>query len=277
MFSSRLAGSCAPFAVLVCLILSGCGAKYVTPGPAADLSRVSPGAFAPDPRDASTPGSLRAEFNKQPLAQFPVSIAVARLQGSGYRSYSCESYGSGDFSVVTSRDVETSTDFDRLSKLAGVRGIAPLNRLLLPRDLSGDTALRRAAASLHADMLLLYTFDTEFREDDAAPPLGFFSLGLLPTKGIKVRSTAAALLIDTRSGFVYATAEGTANAEQIANGWTSEAAADQSRKRAERRALDDLLNSLESAWPGVTSQHAGAGLPPGVRYETAGRAGAGSR
>jgi hypothetical protein len=45
-----------------------------------------------------------------------------------------------------------------------LRGLAPLNRLVLPQQLQSDRELRVGAAKLHADMLLIYTLDTTFAD-----------------------------------------------------------------------------------------------------------------
>ena len=78
-----------------------------------------------------------------------------------------------------------------------------------------------AAASLRADLLLIYTFDTQFSSDNYGGPLMVVSLGLLPTKVESVKTTASAVLLDTRTGYVHATAEGSGDAGQLANAWTS--------------------------------------------------------
>lgn len=234
------------------LPLTGC-AQYATPGRAADMSLFGGPAGQ---RDAATDPSIRRQLRLQPLADLPTRLAVAHVQAPGYSSYSCSSYGDlgGRYSVVGARTVEKDDDFTRLSRLALVDGVAPITPLLLPGRLDSDEAVRGAAARLGADMLLVYTFDTRFSKDDLAPPLGLVTLGLFPTISVTVQSTASAVLVDTRNGFVYAVAEGSSDTGQPANGWTSQAAVDQSRIRAERQALDKLLVDFERAWGQVVTQ-----------------------
>jgi hypothetical protein len=174
---------------------------------------------------------------------------VARVQGSGYCSYGATSYGTGRYSVVTTLDAEKPEDLDRLRKLALVRDVVTMNRLVLPVELHTDADLRNAAGALHADMLLVYTFDTTFRTEDFASPLTVVTLGLFPGKTAKVTTTASAVLLDTRTGYIFATATGHSKQSQLANAWTSEAAADDARLRAEREALDEMLTSFEQTWP----------------------------
>lgn len=55
----------------------------------------------------------------------------------------------------------------------------------------------------------VYTFDTSFFDDDLSKPLTIISLGLSPTRKLSVTTTASALLLDTRTGYVYSTYEST--------------------------------------------------------------------
>src|ERR1043166_2528393 len=121
-------------------ISSGCS-SYVTPG-----RGVSIGSLVKVDED------IAERMKREPRAEFPCRIGVVRVQDSGYRSYHCEGYGSGRYSVVTTRDIETDADWARLEKLSRVGGIAPLNRLVIPVNLQSDRDLRLAAASVKADM-----------------------------------------------------------------------------------------------------------------------------
>ena len=170
--------------------VSGCTpVSYVTPGGSVKLSSLA---------DAD----INHVMAKTPVAQFPVNLAVARVQASGYRSANNESYGSGRYSVVTSRDVEKEEDFERIGNMPMIKGVAPLNRLLLPSHLNSIKVLRAAAARLRADILLVYTFDTSFRVGEQHfGPLNVIFLGLLPNKEVTVTTTASAALFDVRSEF----------------------------------------------------------------------------
>src|SRR5215212_7827807 len=66
---------------------------------------------------------------------------------------------------------------ERIEKLPLVRGLAPLNRLVIPSVLQTDADLRTAAAKLRADILLVYTLDTRFEEKSRATPLAVVTLG----------------------------------------------------------------------------------------------------
>lgn len=232
---------------VVCLLalVAGC-ASYTTPGAGMKM-------------DSLARGDIRERLARRPAAAFPAHLAVARVQAPGYRSYSQTSFGDGRYSVVTTRDIETPADFERIAKLPQVAGVAPLSRLLLPPRLDTDEDLRTAAASLRADVLLVYTFDTQFVTNESViAPLRTFYLGILPDQTARITTTASAALFDVRTGFVYGVAESTAREDQITSVWTNAEAIDQSRQRTERRAFEQLLSEIETAWSGIVHQH-GAG------------------
>jgi hypothetical protein len=246
--------------VVLSLGFGGCMAKYATPGRAADMSAFTAA-------QAKTPdGIIREAYAAEPLAMFPASVAVVRVQAPGYENHAGASgYGTGRYSVVTMREVETDDAMARITALPGVSGLAWLNRLLIPSNLTDDRELRAAAAGLRADLLLVYTFDTRFDGENFATPLAIVSLGIFPTRVENVKTTASAILIDTRTGLVHAAAEGNGDAGQLANLWTSSDAADDARKRSERRAFEALVAGFEKAWPGVLAANTGRGAPiPGA-------------
>ena len=229
---------------------SGCS-SYATPGRGADFRAVG---VTPEMQQNGTSPAMEEYLNKKPLAALPTGIAVARLQCSGYQSESTTSYGTGKYSIVTSRDVESDSAIERLSKLKMVSGIAPLNRLMLPANLNSDVELRNAAAQLHADMLLVYTIDTTFQKQDLGTPLPLFTLGLFPDEKLTCISTSSAVLIDTRNGYIYGLAEGTARNNKLSGFWGSKGAMDGARRQTESESFEKLVGSIEKMWGGVVTR-----------------------
>jgi len=179
-----------------------------------------------------------------------------RVQAPDYASNTAQSFGTGAFCVVTTRDVEKPEQIDRLGKLPMVSGIAPLNRLLLPQNLQSDLELRQAAAQLQADMLLIYTLDTQFKTEDKAAPLSVITLGLAPNQQVRVTSTASAVLMDTRNGYIYGLAEATDQQNHMTSAWQSEVAVDETRRATESAAFGKLVGELETTWHGVVARYA---------------------
>jgi hypothetical protein len=231
------------FSMLFVLIqLSGC-AKYVTPGAGVTLTKLS---------DAS----INELMSKQPAVSFPANISVARIQAPNYRSYRVASFGTGRYSVVTTREVETEADFERISNLPGVEGVAPLNRILLPEKLDSIKALREASARLRADILLIYTFDTSFHAGEQSfAPLNAISLGFLKNKKITVTTTVSAAFFDVRTEFLYGITETTAKQQKQASVWSEASVVDDLRVVTERNAFDKLIPEIEKTWALIYTQH----------------------
>jgi hypothetical protein len=225
--------------------LSGCASSYIPPSGRADLSTIS----------SST---MQESFAARPAASFPASIAAVRIQAPHYHSYYTEReggvYGEGRYSVITVKEVEEDADFQRLASLRDVGGFVTISRLLLPQTLQSDRELREAAARLKADMLFLYTFDTSFHDNDASVALNVVTLGLTPTRKVFVRVAASALVIDTRTGFIYAALEANEKREVRSNAWESLQTADRARRDAEQVAFKALIGEFEKTWPRVVER-----------------------
>ena len=240
----------------VAMWTTGC-AEYATPGRAADLRAVG---VTQAMVAGGTEAGIEQQLNKRPLAALPTGIAVARLQAPGYESMTAKGFGQGRYSVVTTRDVEPESAVARLNKLPMVIGIAPINRLLLPENLQSDQELRHAAAQLHADMLLVYTLDTTFQKNDLAEPLTVLTLGLSPNQKATIVSTASAVLMDTRNGYIYGVSEATARSTKLMGAWGSDSAIDESRRATETDAFGKLVGEVEKMWGGVVKQFPSASV-----------------
>jgi hypothetical protein len=234
---------------------AGCAA-YTAPGGGADMAVMGVEPQLVADRAAQTDYAMQEKFDRKPLAKFPTAVAVARVQASGYRSRTAGSHGGGAYSVVTTRDVETDAQVERLAKLPMINGIAPINRILLPPTLKSDLELREAAATLQADVLVIYTLDTNFYVRDMAKPLSVVSLGLSPNQQARVTTTASAVVMDTRNGYVYGLAEASDSYNRLASAWTNDDAVDAARLKTEAAAFEKLVGELEKTWTTVVARYA---------------------
>ena len=232
--------------VLACAaILCGC-ATYRTPGGAVSIPEI-------------TETGIAEALARKPAATFPARLIVARVQAAGYESYSNRGYGSGRYSVVTTRDIETEDDFARLGAMAGVAAVGPLNRILLLTNLGTAQELRSAAALLHGDVVLLYTLDTSFRtETQQIGPLQMVSLGFFPNKKAHVTTTCSAAFIDVRTGYVYGVAEATASEEQRSDLWRTHDAIEKARLKAERQSFTLALGEIAKTWTAIYADYGAA-------------------
>src|SRR5215510_6345952 len=88
----------------VLTLFTGC-ASYVTPGRGADMKAIAPAA-ATLQGDRKPTDPIQQAFDRKPLAHFPAGVAVVRVQAPGYTSATTQGWGEGQFSIVTTRDVE---------------------------------------------------------------------------------------------------------------------------------------------------------------------------
>ena len=255
------------YAILVAvaiLAISGCTHSYVTPGGGAQFATLLEAADE----------ELDSYYQLRPAAAVPSSIAVVRIQDTGYNHHG--RYGrprGGRFHVVTARDVESDTSFEKLADLDGVRGIAPVGRMLVPANPGSLRDLRVPAARLQADLLLVYSFDTAFSVDGKQyGPLSAISLGLLRNNEAHVTVTVSAVLLDVRTGFVYGTTEASHTAHKKTSIWAERQAIESARRTAERIAFDAFIDEFANQWASVAATHlrspAAARTPPGPRYAT---------
>lgn len=230
---------------ILALVFGGC-ATYIPPGGKADL------------RAFTTP-SIQEGFDLKPASGFPASIAALRVQAPGYRNEFLDQnggpYGSGRYTIVMTREVEDQSQFDRIATLPKVSGLVALNRLLLPPNLESDHEIRQAASRVQADLVFVYTFDTAFFDHDAAKPLSVITLGLSPTRKISAVTTASALLMDTRTGYIYSAYEVTEREATHATSWGSRDTADEVRQTAEKRAFAKLVDEVAASWPKLLARY----------------------
>jgi len=229
----------------IAVLMLGC-ASYVPPGPKADLQVFAP----PD---------IQAGFAVKPTNPFPASIAVVHVQAPTYTNYYLQqrggTYGSGRYSVILAKEAGEDSQLERVSKLRQIAGLVTVNRMLLPERLEDDKDIRAAASRLQADLLFLYTFDTSFFDTDAAKPLTIITLGLSPTRRITAVTTCSALLMDTRTGYLYSAYEVTQRAETFSTSWGSSDTADEARRNNEQEAFKKLIDDFTTSWPKVLERH----------------------
>jgi len=199
-------------------------------------------------RDIRTSGPI-------PAPQFPITIAYCQVQ-SRYLGQHC-----GSSSVVSPAEHATADALATLTKLPGVRAAVPITPLIASGG-GGEEQIRAAAASLGAEVTLLYTFSSTESKDDIAPPIGFLSLGLIPTQTATSEALCSAILVDTRSGHPYASFSATYDARQLASGWTIDSARDDALHRSLRLSFENLTSQVAQQWPGL-QQTIARGTPAG--------------
>jgi hypothetical protein len=243
------------------IFLAGCQ-SYIAPGAGANLGKLmeieSPASPAIGGQSAPVQtrpsekqiDDLNRNYELKPASRFPAYFIIMRLQDRGYESFTIR-HGNetrGNVSVITVKDIEKDEDFNRFRKLAGIAQIGTLSPMLLPTEIKSDKDLRLAASRLQADILFLYTVDTKFWSKDAVAPLSVITLGLSPSVTVNMVSTVSGVLMDVRTGYIYAMMDATEKQTQLSSWWTNESAVDQSRQRTERAAFEKMLDEFEKTW-----------------------------
>lgn len=225
-------------ASLSCL-LSGCeGARYsMVVKPVPKLSLLSPD--LENLTDAAIETYLAADV--RPV--FPSVLAVAKVH-VGYR-----------------RELELETVYGeeaegwRQMLGTGNPGSTPLLtqvQLVNPMLVSGQPglkSLRDAAALLHAPLLLVYLQQDNSDDGYNSAAMAYWTiigLFLVPGHTVGHYTTCQAVLIDTRSGFVLATARGEALREENVLPGAVPIAIDRTREQAQAAAVAELQQDFRS-------------------------------
>ncbi len=228
--------------LLLIFFLSAC-ATYTTPASGVDVSSISDVDIA----------ELMA---REPQAQFPSRMAVVRIQAPGYTSRTNSAYGTGEYSVITTRDIEDETSIAGMADWSGLHSVAPIGRLLLPRQLDSMKDLRIAAAKLRTDLVLVYSIDTAFHiEGQPMGALGLIKLGFVKNKQAHVSTTTSGAIIDVRTGFVYGVSEATEKEQQGASIWSTEEAIDQARLKSEAESFKSFIKETKKLWSNIVLEH----------------------
>jgi hypothetical protein len=243
--------------LLLAALLTGC-TEYATPP---DTTQTRGADLAPAPHtagaDAAHPHvTVFSDDDAQPLARFPTALAIVRVENSGYPLRGTSR--ARQFTVVTTRDEELADPkiIEKLGAMPQLRGIAPINAIQVSRGMNSEQDLRAAALDLHADMLLIYMFDSKVYTKDQALPLSILTLGLAPDNATRVETTAAAILIDSHTGYLYGTAEATSRDEGLTTSWTIDAALDNAKDKTERDSFVGLADDVQKLWKKVVADNA---------------------
>jgi hypothetical protein len=159
--------------------------------------------------------------------------------------------------MILTRDAEEEEAFNKLAQMEGVKQASPFNRLLLPYTYNSIKDLRLAAAKMKAQMLLVYTFDTQFFVDTKNyGPQNVIALGYLKNKEVKAVTTASVALFDVQTEYLYGLAEATATQKKRANAWKKLDEVDNLRIDTEKKSFNQLIGEIEKMWKGVMQEYA---------------------
>lgn len=184
----------------------------------------------------------------RPRAPLPAALAVVRVQdapryeagGLRFEHALQECEGWEDRRLV------------RLGELPQVTRVRLASELLSKGRIENDVDLRRIGGRLGADVLLVYTIDSSASMSSGV--LENLAALVLPMQRHRATATVRALLMDVRSGYVYASEQNTASERTRASVWGHTDAAQRTVERAERGALEGLVERLGRVWSEIEAE-----------------------
>lgn len=222
--------------LLLAFLLTGCMLPYSRPEVAADFAAM--GLRPPESAEEIAVAGAR-----RPAANLPATLAAFHVQAY----------------VANDRALEYPDDVNHLASMRGIGSVVPLSGVVPRGQDFGLDCLRSAGARVHADLVLVYTFETDTTPDTTIPLLGTFTLGIFPNEITRATSTGSAALIDARTGYLYGLTQATSKQYRITNAWNVRAVREKSADDARNRACKDLVAQVEELWEGVLARYC-AGL-----------------
>lgn len=189
-----------------------------------------------------------ATADDHPRVTLPARIAVV-----GVRGVTChQDIGRTDYALA--EDWPTQREFDAIAGMPRVSGAITLDRRVLGAGRYTGEELVEAAHRAGATLVLICGASGHTADKDHVPPLTLFTLGLSPTQTARAEVVAEGVLLDAATGHVLGAARTEGEAVKLANAWTDDSARDDAMKRAERRALDRLIDGFEPSWLKLTGE-----------------------
>ena len=233
-------------------LLTGCaGAMYSTVvKPVPKLSLLSP------ELENLTDDVIETYLTADVRPVFPSVLAVAKVS-VGHR---------GELELETIRGQEA----EGWRTMPGMEGLitAPLLKQvqlvspMLASERATLKSLRDAAALLHAPLLLVYLQQDSSDDGYNSAAMAYWTLVglfLVPGHTVGHYSTCQAVLIDTRSGFILATAHGESLKEENALPGAVPIAIDRTRKQARAAAIATLQQNFRATLSGLATSRGVSG------------------
>lgn len=181
--------------------------------------------------------TIEEAFRRAEQLAFPMRLAVVGLERNPY----------GVFEDIETDELEKALLEDRDL----YRDVLPLFDFLPPpseKTLDAG-AIRRAAARLHADAVLLY--DQRVTVEQGMNPLALLNLTgvgyyLLPASSFEIRTDTRVRLLDVRNGVVYTTLRDVRQAQRTVATGRAEDRAKEEKRRLRREAFASVREGLKA-------------------------------
>jgi len=247
--------ACGPVCALavLSLLLSGCSSYMSVVKPVPKLSVLSP--ELENLTDVVIETYLKADV--RPV--FPSVLAVAKVRPATVSNYGYRKVEK-DAALEVLRGEEADGWRRMIGPVAG-GGEALLEQVqfvssLLVKNPVTLKGLRDSAALLHAPLLLVYLQDDSQSAGYNDAAMAYWTI-VVPGNTVGHYTTCQGVLIDTRSGFILATAEGEAKREENVLRGAVHIARDRVEQQAQAEAVADLQKSFRETLAGLARSRGG--------------------
>ncbi len=193
-------------------------------------------------------GSIEADIRNiaaiEPDLQFPARIGLARIERG--KLISVPQDESESWTILHKRLGPSFGDFVPVSPL--ITSMVSKTDSKTPNARNVVDNIRRGSARQHLDYVLIYEVtDTADQNRNAlqVADLSILGLFILPSRNIKVDSTATAMLIDVRNGYPYGTATAFAERKAVTTSVGSRGRKAKLKDKARVIAVENLTDDVE--------------------------------
>ena len=194
-------------------------------------------------------GSIEADIRNiasiEPSLEFPARIGLARIERG--KLISVPQDESEAWANLHHRLGPSFGDFVPVSPLIAAMVSTTAKRNPQARDVVDN--IRRGSARQHLDYVLIYEVsDTSDQNRNALQVADLSILGLfvLPSRNVKVDSTATAMLIDVRNGYPYGSATAFAERKAVTTSMGASGRKSKLKDKARVMAVEDLTGEVET-------------------------------
>lgn len=198
---------------------------------------------------ALTSGSIDNDIRKiaavEPDLQFPARIGLARIEEGQLISIPQDESESWD--TLHNRLGPSFGDFVPVSPLITAMVSKTVSKNLKAKSVVEN--IRRGSARQHLDYVLIYEVsDVSDKSRNALhlADLSILGLFVLPSRNLKVDSTATAMLIDVRNGYPYGTATAFAERKAVTTSVGSSGRKAKLKDKARVIAVEELTGDVET-------------------------------